>query len=62
LPAIDRNPSPEISMVVHTCNPSTWEAEAEAGRSEVLGQPGLYNKILFQKKKKKEKEKNPSLV
>jgi hypothetical protein len=59
LPAIDRNPSPEISMVVHTCNPSTWEAEA--GRSEVLGQPGLYNNILFQKKKKKRKRKESQL-
>lgn len=28
-------------MVVHTCNPSTWEAETEG--PGVQGQPGLFN-------------------
>jgi hypothetical protein len=34
-------------MVVHSCNPSSREAEAE--RSGVLGQPGLRNETLSQK-------------
>jgi hypothetical protein len=33
-------------MVVHTYNPSTWEAEA--GGSRVQGQPGLHNEILYE--------------
>jgi hypothetical protein len=33
-------------MVMHTCNPSIWEAEA--GGSWVQGQPGLHLKTLFQ--------------
>jgi hypothetical protein len=35
-------------VVVHSCNPSTWEAEA--GESRVQGQPGP-------QKKKKERKK-----
>jgi hypothetical protein len=38
-------------MVMHTCNPSTWEAEA--GVSRDWGKPGLHSKTLFQKKKKR---------
>jgi hypothetical protein len=34
-----RTPSPP-SVMVHSCNPSTEEAEAR--RSRVLGQPGLH--------------------
>jgi hypothetical protein len=34
-------------MVVHICNPSTWEAES--GRSQVQGK--LHSEILFQKSK-----------
>jgi hypothetical protein len=42
-------------MVIHTCNPSTWEAET--GRLLVQSQPGLnnefdfrlHNKAVFQK-------------
>jgi hypothetical protein len=30
-------------MVLHNCNPSTWEAEA--GGLWVWGQPGLYSKF-----------------
>jgi hypothetical protein len=38
-------------MKVHTYNPSTQEAEAEVLHSEwVLGQPGLQNKTVSQKK------------
>jgi hypothetical protein len=37
-------------MVIHACDPSTWEAKTRGWR--VLGQPGLYNKTLSQKKKK----------
>jgi hypothetical protein len=33
---------------VHNCNSSTQEAEA--GGAQVLGQPGLHIKTLFQKK------------
>jgi hypothetical protein len=41
-----------VSVVAHTCNPSTQEAEA--GGSWVPGQSGLHNKTLCQKKKKSE--------
>jgi hypothetical protein len=34
-------------MVVHTCNSSTQEAEA--GKSQVQGPPGLHSKTLTQK-------------
>lgn len=34
----------EPGMVVHDCNPSTWDAEA-GGLPRVLGYPGLYNKF-----------------
>jgi hypothetical protein len=52
-------------MVVHTLNPSTWEAEAGEFLSSrpawttewVPGQPGLYRKTLSQKKKQKTKNK-----
>jgi hypothetical protein len=37
----------QLSMVVHTCNPSTQEAEA--GELGVPGQPGLCSKTLSQK-------------
>jgi hypothetical protein len=37
-------------MVLHTYNPSTWEAEA--GRLRVQGQPGLHSETLSLKKKK----------
>jgi hypothetical protein len=32
-------------MVLHVCNLSTWEAEAEG--SQVQGQPGSHSKTLF---------------
>jgi hypothetical protein len=35
-------------MVVHFCNPSTWEAEAAEGL-QVKGQPQLQNKTKSQK-------------
>jgi hypothetical protein len=38
-------------MVVHTYNPSTWEAEA--GGSRVLGQPGLHSDIYQERKKER---------
>jgi hypothetical protein len=37
--------------VVHTCNPSTQEAEGAAGL-RVQGQPELHSQTLSQKKKK----------
>jgi hypothetical protein len=46
-----KKPKPE--MVAYTYNPSIWEAEA--GGSKVPGQPGLYNKTLFQTQKTKKK-------
>lgn len=36
-------------MVVYTCNPSTWEAEA--GGSPFRVQPGLHRETLSQKPK-----------
>jgi hypothetical protein len=36
-----------VGVVIHSCNPSTQEAEAEGLR--VQGQPGLHSKTLFQK-------------
>jgi hypothetical protein len=33
-----------MGMVVHTCNPSTWEAEA--GGLRVQSQPGLHSNTL----------------
>jgi hypothetical protein len=39
------------SMVAHTCNPIT--EEAEVGRLQALGQPEIHIKTLSQKKKKK---------
>jgi hypothetical protein len=46
-------------MVVHTCNPSTWEAEA--------GGPGVLDQLSYiarpsLKKKKKKKEKQRGTV
>jgi hypothetical protein len=38
-------------MVVHACNPSTWEAEIEG--SQVRGQTGLHDEIILKKRKKK---------
>jgi hypothetical protein len=37
----------------HSCNPSTWEAEAEGSRVRTL--PGLHKETLSQKEKKKKK-------
>jgi hypothetical protein len=39
---------------VFVYNPSIWEAEA--GRSQVQGQPELHSKTMSQKKKKKKKK------
>jgi hypothetical protein len=33
-----------MGMVVHTCNPSSWETETES--SGVPGQPGLQSETL----------------
>jgi hypothetical protein len=41
-------------MVVHTCNPSTWEAEA--GESGVAAS-GLHKETLFQKHQEYRKSK-----
>jgi hypothetical protein len=42
-------------MVANTCNPST--GEAEAGGSQVQGQPGLHSKTLSQQNKTNKKKK-----
>jgi hypothetical protein len=42
-------------MVVHACNPSTQETEAEG--LEMQGQPRLHSETLSQKKKKLTKTK-----
>jgi hypothetical protein len=39
-----------VRIVVHTYNPSTWEAKA--GGPQIQGQPGIHSKTQFQKKKK----------
>jgi hypothetical protein len=44
-------PNLRARYAAHTCNPSTQKAEA--GWLQVQGQPGLHNKTLSQKKKKK---------
>jgi hypothetical protein len=36
----------ELGLVAHTCNHNTWEAEA--GESQVQGQPELLSKTLSQ--------------
>jgi hypothetical protein len=42
-------------MMAHTCNPSTWEAEAE--RSGIQGQSGLLSKTLLERRKQGRGEK-----
>jgi hypothetical protein len=37
----------QLGMVVHTCGPSIWEAEA--GRLRIWGQLGLHSETLSQK-------------
>jgi hypothetical protein len=49
-----KNVLAEPRVLVHTCNPSTWEAEA--GKSGVPGQPGLQNNTLSQETKTETKE------
>jgi hypothetical protein len=41
-------------MVVHACNPSTWEAKA--GEPQTLGQPVLYKQDPVSEKEKKKRE------
>jgi hypothetical protein len=43
-----------LDMVVHTCNLSAQEAEA--GGSQIWGQPELHSKTLSKKKKKMSEE------
>jgi hypothetical protein len=42
-------------VVVHTCNPSTWEAEA--GGLTVQGQHGQHRKTLSQNVRERERER-----
>jgi hypothetical protein len=44
----------QSGMVMHTCNPSIWEAEA--GGSPVQGKPGLQNDIISKKKRKQQND------
>jgi hypothetical protein len=44
-----------VDMVVHTCNPSTWDTGA--GRPWVWCQPGLCSEMLSQKTKEKSRER-----
>jgi hypothetical protein len=46
---------PEVSVVVHSYNPSTQENEE--GGSWVPGQPGLHSNMISDKKKKKKDQK-----
>jgi hypothetical protein len=39
----------KLGMVVHICNPNTWEAEA--GRLQVQGHPQIHSETPFQKTK-----------
>jgi hypothetical protein len=43
-----KNRKMKLGVVAHTCNLSTWEAEA--GRSPVGGQPGVHSQTLSQTK------------
>jgi hypothetical protein len=45
----------KLCIVVHTCNPSTWEAKA--GRSLNEDHPGLFIETLYKKKNKNKKPK-----
>jgi hypothetical protein len=47
-------------MVAHTYKASTWEAEMEAGKSQVRGQPGIYSKfqVYLSYKTMSQKKKN----
>jgi hypothetical protein len=40
-----------LNMMMHPCNPSTWEAKT--GGSQVQGQPGLHRENLTKKKERK---------
>jgi hypothetical protein len=44
----------KAGMMMHTCYPST--EEAEAGESQVQAQPELYRKTLSKKTKQKQKQ------
>jgi hypothetical protein len=46
----------KLSVVVHSYNPSSWEAKAVG--SQVQGQPGLHSETLHQNKQKKLKKNN----
>jgi hypothetical protein len=43
-------------MVMHTCNPTTWEVEA-GGSCIIQGQPELHGETLSQMKQDKNKDK-----
>jgi hypothetical protein len=55
-----------VVVVVHTFNPSTWEAEAGGSMSsrlawftvQVPGQPGLHRETLYQKTKQNKTKQN----
>jgi hypothetical protein len=55
----------KLGVVMHTFNPSTWEAEADGflnsrpawTTERVPGQPGLHREILSRKKKKQTNKK-----
>lgn len=41
--SLDQVSVPKLSVVVHTCAPSTWEVEE--GRAQIQGQPGLNSEL-----------------
>jgi hypothetical protein len=58
-PPPPKNEEESWAVVTHTFNPSTWEAEADAGgfmsmSSRTARQPGLHRETLSQKKKNEE--------
>jgi hypothetical protein len=49
-----------VDVVVHTCNTSTWEAEAEGW--QIQSQPGLCSKTVSKKLNKNQKSKQKNKV
>jgi hypothetical protein len=47
-------------MLIHTCNVGTWKAEA--GGSQIQGQPGLHREPVSKQNKNKNKNKTKQKV
>jgi hypothetical protein len=44
----------KLGVVVHSCNPSTWEAEA--GGWGIQGQPGLHSETLLERERQTDRQ------